>query len=398
MLNRREFLTGTIAGLGWGTTLALSRGTTLAAQRGSDEHIAFVGAYTRTTGKGIQAWRFKPSTGDLTPLGLVGETPDPSWLIAHPSGRFVYAVNEMPLYNGLNTGAVSAFARGPAPGQLTPLNRVLSGGLNPSHLAIDPGGRWLIVANYGSATDTAGAVSVFGIEADGSLEEKPHTLIQHSGSGTHPTRQMAAHAHAVVLSPKARFLLVPDLGANRVVMYRWDAKTGSLTPAGDPFVGAPVPGAGPRHAAFSRDSRLAFVNHELNSTVTSYRFDEETGRLLPLATISTLPADFKEQNSTAEIEIHPSGRMLYISNRGHNSIAALRIGEGGVLSLIGHTPTGGSWPRSFKIDPTGAYMFIANQRTDSVNVLRIDPRSGLLTPTDKAMNMPTPACVLFLPA
>jgi len=389
MLTRREFVAATAAGL--------SVTPALRAQRGPDEYIAFVGAYTRTTGKGIQAWRFKPSTGDLTPLGIVAETPDPSWLIAHPSGRFLYAVNEMPLYNGLNTGAVSAFARGSAPGQLTPLNRVLSGGLNPSHLAMDPGGRWLIVANYGSATDTAGAVAVFGIQTDGSLEEKPHTLIQHTGKGTHPTRQMAAHAHAVVLSPKARFLLVPDLGANRVVMYRWDGKAGSLTPAGDPFVDGPVAGAGPRHAAFSRDGRFAYVNHELNSTATSYRFDEETGRLLPLATVSTLPRGFAEQNSTSEIELHPNGRFLYIANRGHNSIAVFRIDEGGMLSVIGHTPTGGMTPRSFKIDPSGAYMMIANQRSDSVNVLRIDPRSGLLTPTDKVLDMPTPACVLFLP-
>jgi 6-phosphogluconolactonase len=390
MLNRRDFLARTAAGL--------SLGPILRAQRGADDHVAFVGSYTRTTGKGIQAWRFRPSTGDLAPLGLVAETPDPSWLIAHPNGRFLYAVNEMPLYNGLNTGAVSAFVRGTAHGSLTPLNRVLSGGLNPSHLAMDPGGRWLIVANYGSATDTAGAVSVFGIRTDGSLEEKPHTLIQHSGSGTHPTRQMAAHAHAVVLSPNGRSLLVPDLGANRIVMYRWDGKTGALTPAATPFVDAPVAGAGPRHAAFSRDSRFAFVNHELNSTVTSYRFDEGSGRLTPLTTVSTLPADFKEQNSTAEIEIHPNGRTLYISNRGHNSIAVFRIGDGGVLSLIGHTPTGGSWPRSFKIDPTGAYMMIANQRSDSVNVLRIDPGNGLLTSAPQVLNMPTPACVLFLPA
>jgi 6-phosphogluconolactonase len=389
MLTRREFLA---------TTAALSLSRELRAQRASDEHIAFVGSYTRTTGKGIQAWRFKPSTGDLTPLGIVAETPDPSWLVAHPNGRFVYAVNEMPLYNGMNTGAVSAFVRGSAPGQLTPLNRVLSGGLNPSHLAMDPGGRWLIVANYGSATDTAGAVAVFGIKNDGSLEEKPHTLIQHTGKGTHATRQMAAHAHAVVLSPKARFLLVPDLGANRVVMYQWNSKTGSLTPAAVPFVEGPVPGAGPRHAAFSRDSRFAFVNHELNSTVTSYRFDEETGRLTPLATVSTLPGGFTEQNSTSEIEIHPNARFLYVANRGHNSIAVFRIDEGGTLSLIGQTPTGGMTPRSFKIDPTGAYMMIANQRSDSVNVLRINPSSGLLTPTDKILSMPTPACVLFLPA
>ena len=390
MLTRREFVATTAAGL--------SLGAGLRAQRGSDEHIAFVGSYTRTTGKGIQAWRFKPSTGDLTPLGIVAETPDPSWLIAHPNGRFVYAVNEMPLYNGMNTGAVSAFVRGSAPGQLTPLNRVLSGGLNPSHLAMDSGGRWLIVANYGSATDTAGVVAVFGIRNDGSLEEKPHTLIQHTGKGTHATRQMAAHAHAVVLSPKARFLLVPDLGANRVVLYRWDGKTGSLTPAADSFVDAPVPAAGPRHAAFSRDSRFAYVNHELNSTVTSYRFDEETGRLLPLATVSTLPRGFTEQNSTSEIEIHPNARFLYVANRGHNSIAVFRIAEGGTLGLIGHTPTGGMTPRSFKIDPTGTCMMIANQRSDSVNVLRINPSSGLLTPIDNVLSMPTPACVLFLPA
>lgn len=397
--SRRNFIKGAML-----TPLMVAAGKFAAAApfRGAfraEEWIVYIGTYTRTTSKGIYAWRFRPSSGKLISCGIAAESNDPTWLSLHPNGKFVYVTNELIDYGGERSGSVCAFASDPRNGALTLLNRVSTRGMNPSYSTVDGTGRWLIVDNYGGSVDGPGSVAVFRIQADGRLEQKPACLVPHAGSSIDPKQQRAAHPHATVLSPDNRFLLVPDKGADRVVQYRWDPNSGRLTPNDPPFRAAPVPGSGPRHLAFGVNPRFVYVNHELNSTVTTYSYDLSRGILSPLQTLSTLPKNFAGQSTTAEIEAHPGGKFLYVSNRGHDSIARFAIDrKEGTLKLLGHTPSGGSRPRKTRIDPTGQYMFAGNQNSDNIVIFKIDTETGELTPTGSVLEVPSPACILFVPA
>jgi 6-phosphogluconolactonase len=350
----------------------------------------YVGTYTGKS-KGIYLSELDLSSGDLSAPVLAATTTNPSFLALHPNHRFLYAVNEVDRFAGMKSGSVSAFAIDPQTGALTLLNQQPSRGSGPAHLTVDRQGKNVLVANYGG-----GSVAVLPIGPDGSLG--PATgFVQHTGSSINRSRQEAPHAHSVVLDSANRFAFVADLGLDKVLIYQYDAAQGLLTPNDPPFASVP-PGSGPRHFAFHPSGRTAYVINELASTVIAFRYDAAKGSLEPLQTISTLPADFKKTNSTAEIVVHPSGKFLYGSNRGHNSIAIFAIDpDTGMLTLIGHELTQGKTPRNFAIDPTGAYLLAANQDSGTVVVFRIDPESGHLTATGHTAAISMPVCVEMMP-
>jgi 6-phosphogluconolactonase len=362
----------------------------LAAFAGAREYIVYVGTYTREASRGIYAYRFQPSTGKATPIGLVAETVNPSFLAVDPERRFLYAANEISNYEGEN-GSVSAFSIDIKTGRLTFLDKVSSGGSDPCHVAIDRSGTWLIAANYGS-----GSVAVFPIGQDGTLG-KAAARIQHSGSGKDPRRQEGPHAHSVLPSPDNRFLLVSDLGLDRILVYRLDVARGSLEANDPPFAGL-QPGAGPRHLSFHPNGRFVYQINELNSTITAFAYDPGRGSLQGMETISTLPRGYAGTSSAAEITVHPNGRFVYGSNRGHDSIALFAVkGNQGTLEPLGYVSTKGRTPRQFAIDPTGNYLFVANQDSDEVVLFRINRRNGTLAPTGAVLKVPMPVCVVFVP-
>jgi 6-phosphogluconolactonase len=355
-----------------------------------DEYLMYVGTYTGGGSKGIYAYRFRPSSGLATPIGLAAESPNPSYLAVHPNNRFLYAVNEVSNYDGKN-GAVSAFSINAGTGRLTLLNKVSSRGSDPCYVTVDDTGSWLMAANYSS-----GNVSVFQIEDDGRLGALS-AMVQHSGSGQDPRRQQSPHAHSVDLSPDGRFLLVSDLGLDKIMIYRFDDVKGTLTPNNPPFAKL-TPGSGPRHLAFHPNGRLVYVIDELNSTVTEFAYDPDQGSLKERETISTLPQDFSGSNTAAEIRVHPDGTFLYGSNRGHDSIAVFAIrGDKGIVEPVEYVSTQGKTPRTFAIDPTGKFLFAANQNSGNIVVFRIDRGTGKLTATGSVLKVPSPVCVLFVP-
>jgi 6-phosphogluconolactonase len=343
---------------------------------------AYVGTYTSGASKGIYRLRFDDATGKLTTLDLAAETPNPSFLAVSPNGRFLYAANEE------NAGSVSAFSNGNQ--KLTPLNTVSSRGAGPCHVALDKTGKWLFVANYNS-----GSVAAFPVHEDGTLGEAS-AFVQHSGSSVNPQRQAGPHAHSVNISPDNRFVLVADLGLDQILTYRIDAAKGLPPP--QPLLAKLSPGSGPRHMAFGPDGRFVYVINEMLATVTVFQYDAAAGSLKEVQTISALPAGFKGANSSAEIAVHPSGKFLYASNRGHDSIAIFRIDvAAGTLTAAGHAPAGGKTPRNFAIDPSGKFLLAANQDSGNVVVFRIDPSTGALTPAGVEVSVPSPVSIVFTP-
>jgi 6-phosphogluconolactonase len=355
------------------------------------DYLMYVGTYTGRDSKGIYAWRFDSGSGKLTSAGLVAETPNPSFLAAHPNGRFLYAVNEVSHFQRMQkSGSVSAFAIDPATGQLKLLNQQASMGDGPCHLTLDHEGKCLMVANYNN-----GSVAAFPVGKDGLLTEVI-SFFQHRGAGTIPHRQDGPHAHCVVVSPDNRFVLTADLGLDEVLVYRLNADTGSMVVNDPPFVKV-APGAGPRHLAFHPNGRLVYLINEVQSTVITFAYDPKGGTLRELQSVSTLPKDFKGQNDTAEIQVHPSGKFLYGSNRGHDSIAVFAIDpKAGTLTLIEHVSTEAKAPRNFAIDPTGTYLLAANQQSNNIVVFRIDQSTGKLTPTGQVVAAPSPVCLTFV--
>ena len=356
----------------------------------SDELRVYVGTYTRGTGKGIYLFHLDLATGRLQSAGLAAEVANPSFLAVHPGRQFLYAVGEMGNVAGGKAGAVSAFSIDPKTGKLALLNQQVSRGAGPCHLVVDRTGKYVLVANYGG-----GSVACLPIRADGRLGEAT-AFVQHQGSSVNPRRQQGPHAHSVNLDAANRFAFVADLGLDKILVYRFDAEGGKLAPHKPPFTGLP-PGAGPRHFAFHPNGRYAYVINELNSTVTAFNFRADRGALEPLQTVSTLPGEFRGRNTTAEVQVHPSGKFLYGSNRGHDSIAIFAVDvRTGKLRLVGHQSTGGKTPRNFGLDPTGAYLLAANQTTDNIVVFRIDAKTGKLQATGRSVTVPAPVCVKFI--
>jgi len=348
----------------------------------------YIGTYTTPPNgraEGIYTYAFDATTGALSRPQTLASV-NPSFLTLDAGRQFLYAVNE-------NTvGAVSAFAVDDTTGALTPLSQQSANGSAPCFLSLDPSGQWLLTANY-----TSGNFAVYPVGTDGGLGGATD-LVQSSGTGPNTARQEGPHAHMIAFDPSGQFVLGADLGSDRVLIYRLNTADGTLTAnkGAMPSYAATKAGAGPRHFAFHPNGRYLYVNGELNSTVNAYLFDANTGATMANGSLSTLPADFTGMSSTAEIALHPNGRFVYVSNRGHDSIAMFAVNEStGTLTAMGHEPTRGKTPRNFAIDPTGTFLLAANQESDNVVAFRIDGNTGRLTATGQVTSVLSPVCIIF---
>ena len=363
----------------------------LVAQSGAHGTLVYIGTYTSPASKGIYVSRLDPATGTLSTPTLAAEGRNPSFLAATPDGRFLYAVNEVDAVDGKPGGAVTGYAIDKATGALKLLNSQSTVGGGPAHVSV--AGRMVFAANYGG-----GSVAAYQIQGDGTL--KPHSAFaQHTGSSVNTARQKGPHAHAVTPDPSGRFLYVPDLGLDQVLVYRVDAAAGTLTPATPPFASVLPAGAGPRHIAIAKDGRHAYVITEMLCTIVGFDRNTSTGALTPVQTISTLPAGqaVAEGFSTAEVLLHPSGKFLYGSNRGHDSLVVYAVDQAsGTLTLVQHIPTGGKTPRAFNIDPSGAFLVAGNQNSDTIAVFRIDAATGKLTSTGQTVSVGKPVSFEFV--
>ena len=353
--------------------------------------LVYIGTYSGAKSKGIYVSRFDGATGRLSPPELAAETKNPSFLAVHPDRPFLYAVGETSDFAGKKTGAVSAFRIEAKSGQLTLLNQQTSGGTGPCHLAVDKTGRCVLVAIYGS-----GSVAALPLEPDGRLAE-PGMLVQHEGSSVNKQRQEGPHAHFITNDPGNRFALACDLGLDKVLVYRLNPFQKPFLTPNDPPSASIRPGSGPRHLAFHPTGRWVYVINEMGSTITALAYDAMRGTLQELQTVSTLPEGFTGENYCAEVQVHPSGKFVYGSNRRHDSIVVFGIDpKTRKLTLVEHQPTKGKTPRHFAIAPTGNWLLVENQDSDNIAVFRVDRRTGRLTPTGQEVEVGAPVCMAFV--
>jgi 6-phosphogluconolactonase len=371
--------------------LALCFLATVAAAPKPQPLFAYVGTYTNQGSKGIYLYKFTPATAALEALGLAAETPNPTFLAVSPNGQYLYAVNEVGNYQGQRTGSVTAYRIEASTGRLTKLNTVSSHGAGPAHLTVDRTGKNVLVANYGG-----GSVAVLPVAADGSLREAS-SAIQHTGSSVNPRRQREPHAHSINMSPDNRFAIVSDLGLDKLLVYQFDAEKGVLRPNDPPFVTI-EPGSGPRHFAFLPDGKHAYSINEMKSTITVLDWDAKRGAFTTKQTVSTLPAGYTGESTTAEIAVSPDGKYVYGSNRGHDSIAVFAVAADGTLKLAEITPAGVNQPRHFLLDPSGQFLIAEGQSSNNMVVFRVKPATGKLTKTHTAAEISAPVCMQFIPA
>ena len=354
--------------------------------------FAYVGSYTKDppgggndNPVGLSVFRIDPKSGEFT---LIQQVPsaNPSFVALDPTQRFLYVINEIDDYQGRKTGSAEAYSINPETGTIALLNRQSVMGTIPGHLAVDPTGKYLVVANY-----MGGNFVTLPIEADGRLGPVAGSFAN-KGDGPNAERQEGPHPHAVVFDQAGRFMATADLGVDKVQTLRLE--NGNLRLVSEASM---APGAGPRHVVFHHDGRILYVINELNATITALEYDPNSGQLgRQLQTVPTEPAGYSGPQSTAEIAVHPSGKFLYASNRGHNSIAAFRIDPAsGLLSPIGHTTSGIEFPRNFAIDPSGAWLYAANQKGDTIVQFRIDQATGRLVPTGHVTRSVTPVAIVF---
>lgn len=350
--------------------------------------LVYIGTYTRGESEGIYVYRLDPASGALEFTGETMEAENPSFLALGPRGRRLYAVGEVEELADEPGGGISAFAIDPTTGGLTFLNQQPSHGAGPCHLSVDATGRFVLAANYGS-----GSVAVLPIRGDGRLGAATD-VVQHRGSSVHPRRQEGPHAHSITPGPGNRYAFAADLGVDKIMIYRLDLAQGKLEPnPNQPWVEIHA-GAGPRHFAFHPEGRYAYLINELDSTLTAFAYDAADGTLEELQTISTLPEVYGGENFCADVHVAPSGKFVYGSNRGHDTVVTFAVDEAtGELTYLGHESTQGETPRNFAIDPTGAFLLAANQDTDTVVSFRMDRETGELTPTGYVAEVPMPVCV-----
>jgi 6-phosphogluconolactonase len=349
--------------------------------------LVYVGTYTSGKSEGIYLYSLSLASGELKHVATTKGVKDPSFVAVAPSRRYLYAVNELEEFAGKKSGAVSAFAIDQRTGDLKFLNQQPSMGGAPCYLDVDRSNRFVLVANY-----AGGNVAVLPIRSDGTLGEATD-LKQDHGSSINSERQEAPHAHCIVLDPAQRFAYACDLGTDKIMIFRFDKRRGTLDPNHKPWVQA-KPGAGPRHLTFHPDGNYAYVVNELHATITAFAHNRINGNLVELQTIATLPADSTAANTSADIHVSLDGRFVYASNRGHDSIATFEVNSGnGTLRLMGHDSTGGKTPRNFAIDPTGAFLLVANQNSNNIITFRRDRRTGRLTPTGHVAEVPSPVCL-----
>lgn len=359
--------------------------------QGTDWRV-YIGSYTGGKSEGIYLLRLDGKTGAMENIGLAVKVDNPSFLALHPSKPFLYSVGSGKNEAGEQKGMVCAFSINPLNGLLTLLNRQETIGDGPCHVAIAPGGRHVLAANYGS-----GSIVALPVAEEGALLPAS-CFIQHEGSSIHPQRQQGPHAHSVGFDIDGKYAFSADLGLDKLMIYRYHENNGKLTAHTQAF--APfAPGAGPRHFAFHPSGRFVYVVNELSNTVTAFLYEAAEGRLTEIQTIGTLPEGYEEENTTAEIRVHPSGKYVYASNRGHDSIAAFAVDQNtGQLISLGQTPTGGKTPRNFNVSPDGKYLIAANQQSDTVAAFRIHETTGMPEATGSMAEVFAPVCVVFFPA
>jgi len=349
-----------------------------------------VATYTRCKSEGIYVYRMDPSSGTLEFSSKATGVNNPSFLAIDPQQRYLYAVNEVMEFADKPTGAVSAFSIDPRTGELTYLNKQPSHGTGPCYLSVDKTGRYVLVANY-----FGGSVTVLPIQDDGRLGDATD-FVQHQGSSINPQRQEGPHPHSIILDPANRYAFVPDLGLDKIMIYKLDLNQGKLKPNDEPWVRIKA-GAGPRHFTFHPSGRYAYLINELDPTLIAFTYDETHGTLREVQTVPALPEDFAGRNLCADVHVTPSGKFLYGSNRGHDSIVIYAIDEGtGKLTYVGHEQTQGKTPRSFAIDPTGTLLLAANKNTDTTITFRINQKTGELTSTGHIAEVPTPVCIKMI--
>ena len=346
--------------------------------------FVFFGSHGKGPNVGFSLAHFDTDTGKLTVPVFLQEAVAPAYFIISPDKKHLYTCNSAP------GSSVSAYAVDPAMGKLDFLNQKPSGGGDPSYVSLDATGRYLMVANY-----EGGSIAVYAVLPDGSLGERT-AYVRHTGSSVNPERQTHARPHSIRVDPSNQFVLVPDLGVDKLFVYRLDQKTGALQPNDPPFASA-APGSGPRHVVFSPDGRWAYLINEMGSTIIRFSWDAKSGVLTQHETISALPQDFKGTSTCAEILVHPSGKFVYATNRGHNSVAVFAVdAKTGRLSLIQHIPTQGKTPRNCEFDPTGHWLLVSNQDSDNAVVYHIAPDTGRLTQAGEPVPVPAPFCERFL--
>ncbi len=364
------------------------------AEQNREEMLVYVGTYTgkedQDQGEGIYVYRMHPSSGALEFASSVSDIVNPSFLAIDPQKRRLYAVNEVDGFEDSAGGAVSAFSIDPKTGDLTYLNHQSSQGAGPCHLSVDATGKAVLVANY-----SGGSVAALPIQDAGELGEAT-AFIQHRGSSVNPGRQSGPHAHSITIDPTNRYAFAADLGIDKILIYRLDADRATITPNDEPWTQVHA-GAGPRHFAFHPNGKYAYLINELDNTTVAYTYDDAAGTLREVQTITTLPEDFSDTSYCADIHVSPSGKFVYGTNRGHDSIVIFQIdGRTGQLTCVGYESTQGEFPRNFAIDPTGTFLFAANQNTDNIVAFRIDQQTGALTPTGHVTHVRAPVCVKFI--
>jgi 6-phosphogluconolactonase len=342
----------------------------------------YFGTHTAGPGKGFSISHFNTTTGALSKPEFELETPAPAYFAIAPGGRRLYACN--------STGFVSAYSIDPATAHLKMINQKPSGGGDPSYISLDQTGHYVFVANY-----DGGNVAVWALNPDGSLGERT-AFVQHAGSSVNPQRQSHAYAHSIRVDPSNRFVLVADLGLDKLFVYKFDVKDGSLTANDPPFAKA-APGSGPRHVVFHPNGRWVYLITEMGSTIMLFDWDATRGALSEVQTVSTLPKDFQGASTCAEVQVDPSGRFVYASNRGADSIAVFSVDQKtGRLTPIQDVPSGGQTPRNFDLDPSAHWLLVTNHGSNNAMVFRIDQQTGKLTPTGQPVDVPYPFCPRFL--
>ena len=346
----------------------------------------YIGCYT-DQGKGephrpegIILCKVDAETGRLDLIARFASNESPSFLRLHPNRKNLYAVNE------LVAGKVSAFEVDPASGALTVMNSQPTDGAHPCYISYDPSGKFALISNYSS-----GSLAVFPIGEDGRLA--PHSdLVVHGGSGPNKGRQERPHAHSIAFDPSGKYAIAADLGIDRLLVYRLDSGSGKLV-LNDLSGAATQPGAGPRHFTFHPNGGILYCGNEVNNTVTVCTWDSSKGILVPVQVLPTLPADFIGESTVADIHLNPAATRLYVSNRGHNSLAVFAVRADGTLSALGQVSCGGNWPRNFAIDPSGTWLFAANQYSNDVVTFRIDGEDGMPRETGQVLQVLSPVCL-----
>ncbi len=356
-----------------------------ASLAGAADMYVYFGTHSSGPGIGFSVAHFDTDTGVLTKPVFDTEAVQPAYFVIHPDGRHLYTCNSG------TPGGVSAYVIDPKTAHLTLLNKEPSGGGDASYISLDQTGRFVFVANY-----DGGNIAAFALKPDGSIGART-ALVQHTGHSVNPLRQTHAYAHSIIIDPTNQFVLAADLGVDRLFVYRFDEKTGALTPNDPPFASV-TPGSGARHVKFHPNGRWVYLINEMACTVTAFNWDSARGALTEFQTISTLPSDFTGVNTCAELLVHPDGKFLYGSNRGMNSIAGFAIDPAnGRLTPVQHSSTRGKSPRNFAFDPTGRWIICTNHDSNNAVVFRVDEATGRLTQAGDPVSVPAPYCERFLP-